>query len=94
MYNITIICCLKKKQTPFNTIHLGITKLSEMLSAINVCRHYRHYISVKSCSGKALNSLISLQNEVYAFKARKVKQIKLSNFFKARLSSKNISIFF
>ena len=63
------------------TSHLAISKLSEVLSAINLCRCY---INSTSCRENTLNSFISLQNEVYA---RKVKQTKLSDFFKAELSS-------
>ena len=50
-----------------------------MLPAINICTCY---IRAKSCSEKALNLLLNLQNEVYALNARKVKQTKLFNFFK------------
>lgn len=63
---------------------LETPKLSEVLSAIDVCRRY---ISAKSCSEKALNSLMSLQNEVYTLNARKVKQAKLAYFFEAGPSS-------
>jgi hypothetical protein len=41
-----------------------------------------HCIRAKSCSEKALNSLKSLQNEVYAFNASEVKQTKLSHKMK------------
>ena len=56
--------------------NLEILKLSEVLSGINV---FRCYISAKSCFEKALNSLISLLNEVFALNARKMKQTKLSH---------------
>jgi hypothetical protein len=77
------VWCLRKSRPPSSDsdndgddTDLQIPKLSEVLSAINVCRHY---ISV--------NSLISLQNEVYALNARKVKQTKLSDSFKIEQSS-------
>ena len=50
--------------------NLEILKLSQILSAKNVCRHY---ISAKICSEKTLISLISLQNYFYTFNGRKIK---------------------
>ena len=58
--------------------NLETPKTSEVLS---MCAGIT--FSAESCSEKALNSLISLQNEVYTVNARKVKQAKLSDFFKA-----------
>ena len=55
-------------------------QLSDLLSAINVCSRD---ISAKSSNTKALNSLKSLQNEMYALIVRKVKQTKLFDFLKA-----------
>ena len=43
-------------------LNMETPKLSEVLSEIDVCRRY---ISAKSYSEKALNSVICLQNEVY-----------------------------
>ena len=92
MQNRITICCLKESGPPSRVCHndwdddtnLEIPKLSEVLSISNVCRRY---ISAKSCSEKALNAL-SLQNEMYTLYARRVKQSKLSDFFKAQPSSK------
>ena len=72
------MCCLKESGPPSRdsdmmldeVTNLEILELSELLGGINVCRHY---ISVKSCNEKTLNSLISSQNGVYALDARKVK---------------------
>ena len=61
---------------------MSIQILSEVLSAINVCKRY---ISEKSNGEKALNSVICLQDDVYA---RNEKRTKLIDLFKAEPSSK------
>ena len=61
-----------------------------MLDAINVCRRY---ISAKTCSEMALNSLISLQNEVCEFNAKKVKQTKLSDSLNQGQINNNVLFF-
>ena len=49
--------------------NLEIPKVGEVYIAINMCRRYS---SAKSCSEKALKTLVSLQNQMYALNARKV----------------------
>ena len=96
MYYIMTLRCFKESglhscdndSDGDNNTNLEISKLSKVLSAIKVGRCY---ITVKSCRAKALNSLTSLQNEVNAFNARKVKQVILSNFLKADKVQNNIS---
>ena len=70
--------------------NLEIPKPSEVLSAINV---YRHYISENSYSNKTLNSLISLQMKCMCLIQEKLKQIKLSDFLKQDEVQNNILFF-
>ena len=46
-------------------------------SSFHAIKGFMHYVSVKGCSEKALNSLINLQNEVQ-LNSRKAKENKLS----------------
>ena len=83
IYYIMTISCLKETGPPSSkcdsdgddNTNFEASKLSEVLSAIIVCRFYN---STKNCSEKSLNSIISLQKWCYVLNSKKIETNQIS----------------